>query len=414
MRAWVVIGTPSVPALSVCLALLVASPAVAAPPASSPAVMAQDSGQRDSGQEEIDRKRSELEQLRKELVERRARAKELEGKERSVESQIKEIDGNLNLAEKYIKKLEQREVEVLDELTDLEVRLTDASGTLEQRRALLALRLRAMYKQGRYRTLAALVSSSSFADVMSQVRFLHLVARRDRQVMASILRYQTEVRSTQTELENRKAEIDRIQGEKESEKSKLASLKKKRQSTMASIKGEKETHLAAAQELEDAARRIQSVIEALEAARAAEPDVMPQWASDLASAEGTIPWPVKGEVVTQFGANVHPRFGTQTYSNGIDISAPVGTPIRCVADGKVEFVDILPGYDKCIIVNHGRGYYTLYAHSTGVAVAPGQEVKGGDVIANVGDGSALKGNVLHFEIRKGKEALNPLNWLSRR
>lgn len=371
-------------------------------------------GAQDSGQDEIDRKKNELEQLRKELEEKRALAKELEGKERGVQVQINEIDGNLGLTEKYIRKLEQREGQVLEELSELEVRLNDAEGTLEQRKALLAQRLRAMYKHGRYRTLAALVSSSSFADVMSHVRFLHLVARRDKQVMLAIKSYQSEVRSTQTELENNKAEIDRIQGEKESEKKNLAALKKKRQMAMASIKTEKESHLAAAQELEETAGRIRALIATLEAARAAAPEEVPQWASDLASAEGTIPWPVTGEVVTQFGASVHPRFGTRTYSNGIDIKADLGTPIRCVADGKVEFVDVLPGYDKCIIVNHGRGYYTLYAHSTDVVVAVGQEIKGGDVLARVGDGSSLKGHVLHFEIRKGKEALNPLNWLVRK
>jgi septal ring factor EnvC (AmiA/AmiB activator) len=395
-------------ALSILLAALLI--ALGAP---HPA-LAQGAGSRGSGADEIDQKKNELEQLRKELEQRRAKAKELEGKERSVQAQIKEIDGNLALTEKYIKKLEQREVEVLDELAELEVRMNDASGTLGERKALLAKRLRAMYKYGRYRSLAALVSSSSFADVMSRVRFLHLVAKRDRQVMLSILKYQTEVRSTRTELENRKAEIDRIKSEKESEKKELASLKKKRQSMMGSIKDEKETHLAAAQELEDAARKIQSLIDALEAARAAEGDVVPQWASDLAAAEGSVPWPVSGEVVTKFGANVNPRFGTSTYSNGIDISCAAGTPIRCVADGKVEFVDRLAGYDMCIIVNHGRGYYTLYAHSTDVLVRVGQEIKGGDAIAKVGDGSSLKGNVLHFEIRKGKDALDPQNWLTRR
>jgi septal ring factor EnvC (AmiA/AmiB activator) len=394
--------------LSILLAAVLLAACVPLP------ALCQDGGARGSGGDEIDRKRDELKQLKKELEGRRAKAKELEGKERSVQAQIKEIDGNLALTEKYIKKLDVREAEVLDELAELEVRMNDASGTLGQRKALLAKRLRAMYKYGRYRSLAALVSSSSFADVMSRVRFLHLVARRDRLVMASILKYQSEVRSTQSELESSRAEIDRIKSEKESEKRNLASLRRKRQSMMSSIKDEKETHLAAAHELEEAARKIQSLIDALEAARAAEGGVVPHWASDLAAAEGSVPWPVSGKVVTKFGANVNPRFGTSTYSNGIDIGCAAGTPVRCVADGKVEFVDKLAGYGGCIIVNHGRGYYTLYAHSTNVLVRVGQEIKGGDVIAEVEGGASLKGNVLHFEIRKGKDALDPLHWLTRK
>jgi septal ring factor EnvC (AmiA/AmiB activator) len=364
----------------------------------------------DSDQEEIDKKKNELEQLRKELAAKRAKAKELEGAEKGVQAQINELDSNLALTEKYIRKLEEREKQVQNELADLEVQLTDASGTLDQRKALMGKRLRAMYKYGRYRSLAAIVSSSSFADVMSHVRFLHLVAKRDKQIMAAIHNYQAEVRSTQIELENNQAEIARIQSEKESEKKNLASTKKKRQAAIASIRGEKEAHLAAARELEETAAAIQKLIETLEAARRASKEV-PQWASDLAGAKGSVPWPVSGEVVTKFGTSVNPRFGTRTYSNGIDIKAPIGTPIRCVADGKVEFIDYLAGYDRCIIINHGRGYYTLYAHATAVRVSVGQEVKGGDPIAAVGEGSSVKGTVLHFEIRKGQEAQNPLNWL---
>jgi septal ring factor EnvC (AmiA/AmiB activator) len=249
---------------------------------------------------------------------------------------------------------------------------------------------------------------------MNRYKFLHVVANRDKDIIQSVKDYRTEVEHTHAELETSKAEIDKIQSEKSSEKKNLAALKSKRQRAMASIKEEKDTHLAAISELEESARRIQALIERLEAERAAAPAELPDWATDLASATGRLRWPVDGEVVTKFGANVHPRFGTRTYSNGVDISAPQGTPVRCVANGKVEFVDWLPGYDRCIIINHGGGYYTLYAHSSDVKVIPDQQVKGGDVIASVGEGSTLKGHALHFEIRRGKEALNPLDWLLRK
>ena len=364
-----------------------------------------------SGQDEINRRKHELETLRKQLEEKRKRAEELEGKERSVKTQIEDIEDNLRLTEKFIGKLEERERQVKQDLAEAERRLSNAQVSLDQRKALLARRLRGMYKHGRYRALAALVSASSFADVMNRYKFLHLVAKRDKEIIQSVKTYRREVEFTYAELETKKAEIDKIQKEKSTEKKNLASLKSKRQKAMASIKEEKDAHLAAITDLEESARRIQTLIERLEAERAAAAGELPDWATDIAGAAGRLRWPVEGNVVTKFGANVHPRFGTSTYSNGIDISAAQGTPVRCVADGKVEFVDWLPGYDRCIIVNHGGGYYTLYAHSSDVLVAPDQQVKGGEVIARVGEGSSLKGQVLHFEIRRGKEALNPLEWL---
>jgi septal ring factor EnvC (AmiA/AmiB activator) len=367
-----------------------------------------------AGQDEINRRKRELDALRKQLEEKRKRAKELEGQEHSVKAQIEEVEEDLRLTEKFIGKLDERETQVKQDLGEAEKRLATAQMSLEQREALLARRLRGMYKYGRYRSLAALVSASSFADVMNRYRFLHLVARRDREIIQSVKDYKREIEMTHAELETAAAEIEKIQAEKTSEKKNLASLKSKRQKAMSSIKEEKNAHLAAISELEESARKIQGLIEKLEAERAAAPEVLPDWAADLTSAAGRLRWPVDGEVVTKFGANVNPRFGTSTYSNGVDISAAVGTPVRCVADGRVEFVDWLPGYDNCVIVNHGGGYYTLYAHLSDVVVAPDREVKGGETIARVGEGSSVKGDVLHFEIRRGKDALNPQEWLLRK
>lgn len=371
-------------------------------------------GQGPAGQDEINRRKRELDTLRKQVEEKRKRAEELEGQERGVKAQIEDIEDNLRLTEKFIGKLDERERQVKQDLAEADRRLSNAQVSLDQRKGLLARRLRGMYKYGRYRALAALVSASSFADVMNRYRFLHLVAKRDREIIQSVKDYRREIELTHAELETAEAETAKIQAEKTSEKKNLAALKSKRQKAMTSIKEEKDAHLAAISELEESARKILALIERLEAARAAAPEELPDWATDLTSAAGRLRWPVDGEVVTKFGANVNPRFGTSTYSNGVDISAALGTPVRCVANGKVEFVDWLPGYDSCIIVNHGGGYYTLYAHLSDVLVAPNQEVKGGESIARVGEGSSLKGHVLHFEIRRGKEAVNPLEWLLRK
>ena len=91
----------------------------------------------------------------------------------------------------------------------------------------------------------------------------------------------------------------------------------------------------------------------------------------------------------------------------------MGTPIRCIAEGTVEFVDWLPGYGKCIIVDHGDGYYSLYAHASSIFPARGAVVRAGDVLGEVGDTGSLNGTQLYFEIRKGKDSLDPSAWLSR-
>jgi murein DD-endopeptidase MepM/ murein hydrolase activator NlpD len=121
---------------------------------------------------------------------------------------------------------------------------------------------------------------------------------------------------------------------------------------------------------------------------------------------------LRGEVVGRYGNETHPRFGTVTFNNGIDVRASQGEPVRAVARGRVDFTSSDYGsYGQMLILNHGSGYYTLYAHLSNIAVGRGQEVASGQVVGSAGDSGSLKGTILHFEIRQGRQSLNPLDWL---
>ena len=90
--------------------------------------------------------------------------------------------------------------------------------------------------------------------------------------------------------------------------------------------------------------------------------------------------------------------------------ALAGAPITAVAKGRVDYVNWLEGYGKCAIINHGGGFYTLYANASEILVSVGKDVAAGETIGRVGDTGSTIGTALHFEIRKGREALNPLEW----
>jgi septal ring factor EnvC (AmiA/AmiB activator) len=122
-------------------------------------------------------------------------------------------------------------------------------------------------------------------------------------------------------------------------------------------------------------------------------------------------WPVQGKLVRSFGRSVHPRFQTVTVNNGVNIAAQLGAPVAAVAEGKVEFCDRLPGFGQCVILDHGAGYYTLYAHLDRAFVSAGGQAARGQVIAEVGRPSAGESPQLYFEIRQGKTPLDPADWL---
>jgi len=116
-------------------------------------------------------------------------------------------------------------------------------------------------------------------------------------------------------------------------------------------------------------------------------------------------WPLNGRLTSRFG----PRNGS--FHDGIDIAAPAGTPVRAAAAGRVIFSDALRGYGNVVIIKHANGFTTVYAHHHRNLVKDGQAVQRGDVVGEVGETGRVTGPSLHFEVRSGKNARNPLHYL---
>ena len=118
--------------------------------------------------------------------------------------------------------------------------------------------------------------------------------------------------------------------------------------------------------------------------------------------------------MADFGPQTHPRFGTETLRTGIDIEAPEGAPIRAVAAGSVAYRGWLKGYGNLLVLDHGDGYHTLYAHASQVLVDEGDQVKVGELIGRVGETGSVEGPRLYFEVRYQGRAEDPGLWLRRR
>ena len=129
---------------------------------------------------------------------------------------------------------------------------------------------------------------------------------------------------------------------------------------------------------------------------------------------GRLPWPTDGRIVTAFGSQVHPRFGTRTFRNGVDIEAVEGTDVAAVYPGHVLYTGWFKGYGNLIILDHGHDYYTLYAHVADIVVREGDDVKQGQRIGTVGDTGSLAGARLYFEVRYKERPLDPADWLRQR
>ena len=119
-------------------------------------------------------------------------------------------------------------------------------------------------------------------------------------------------------------------------------------------------------------------------------------------------WPIRGRVSSEFGWRRNPMGGTGSeFHTGIDIAAPTGTAIRATGGGTVTFSGWKQGYGLTIIINHGSGLTTLYAHNSINMVNVGQRVARGDIIARVGTTGRTTGPHVHYEVRRNNTAINP-------
>jgi murein DD-endopeptidase MepM/ murein hydrolase activator NlpD len=119
-------------------------------------------------------------------------------------------------------------------------------------------------------------------------------------------------------------------------------------------------------------------------------------------------------MLTPYGSQRHPQFGTVVFRRGIDISANTGDEVRVVDAGHAVWADWYKGYGRLAIIDHGSGLYTLYGHLSQLNVAKGDKVVRGQVIGLAGDTGSLKGSKLYFEVRRNGEAEDPLAWLAPR
>jgi len=147
-------------------------------------------------------------------------------------------------------------------------------------------------------------------------------------------------------------------------------------------------------------------------ARALEGGLSPTFAGDwMQLADAPSIWPIEGRVGSSFGERQDPFNGEGAFHAGIDIDAPIGTAVRATADGDVTSAEMVAGYGREIILDHGHDLLTVYGHLFSIAVMPGQHVIRGQVIGTVGQSGRATGPHLHYEVRVHKVPVNPHKYL---
>ncbi len=357
--------------------------------------------------DEAVKQQQELENIRKELESKRKRIAELRDKEGTALAQLRNIEEELELIEELTERIDQRSRNVKVELGKEIQRLDSIGVSLNQRRALLSVRIRGIYKFYRFQRYEALLGSSSLADFFKRLKFLQLVAQEDYRLIHEFLKEKEKLERSKKTLEGKRNELEALGREKRKEEENKLGDKERRQRVLNKIKSEKKLYLQTATELEESAKKIEDFLIGYERERKkveSERDL-------FVVLKGRLKWPVEGKVVSAFGEQKHPVFKTVTFNQGIDLQAERGAEVRAIADGKVIYSSWLRGRGKFLILQHEYGYYTIYADLGEVLVEEGEEVGEGQFIARVGESALFSNWGLHFELRKGRTQLDPLEWL---
>jgi len=330
---------------------------------------------------------------------------------RAAQSAVEQAEGSLDLLEAELAS-EQRRLQrltaLLGEQTRRLQRLQD-----EYRRAveILEARVRAIYIEEQPDTLSVLVSATTFGDLIDSYEFVNRIGLQDQRIAGQVetakkraaeKRRATEhtqrlTTATVSVIAARTDEARTVRNELASNRDTLAAAERLKQGALASSRDTREEYL---QEVEALAAQSASLAAAIRDAQA----VAGSTGAGVPSASGFI-WPVNGAVVSGYGM----RWGR--LHEGIDIAASTGTPIWAAAAGTVIHAGWLGGYGNLVVVDHGNGLATAYAHASAILVGVGQQVAQGESVALVGSTGNSSGPHLHFEVRVNGAAVDPLFYM---
>jgi septal ring factor EnvC (AmiA/AmiB activator) len=373
-----------------------------------------------TGRQNLKAKQEALGEVRRQLDEARERASAARRREISLLAELEGIDRTLAQKRGALQQLDRRIVQVEAELDALEGRKDRVVEDLVSQQAALSARLVTLAR------LAAAPGAPAWTTGATALtrRGAHSHQGRQRDDLDRLTRYDAtadRLTARQEAAARARRELVELRGAVDAERAQVAAQAERRRTLLAETREDRATHERLTGELTEAARRLEALVRSLarrapaqRAVARATPAPAPGPAVGFGRDRGQLPWPTEGRVVTGFGRETHPRFGTETARSGIDIEAPEGTPIRAVAAGTVAYRGWLKGYGNLLVLDHGDGYYTLYAHASQLLVDEGDQVKGGELVGRVGETGSVEGPRLHFEVRYQSRAEDPQLWLRRR
>lgn len=343
---------------------------------------------------------SQLEDLQRQAEQQQAETDRLSERIGTVSEQLRELSADVKEAETdynaIAKELEATEMRIEENQELLEETELELSDKLAQLRG----RIRNVYMHGQVSYIDVLFGAKDFSDFLTRMDLFKRVIASDYKLVQTVLESKRVVEETRAALERQRAEEERLAKDAEEKHMELLLKKRDKDKLLEMMEYDREVSQRAYDELIAASAEVERLIQASR--------YRYQFPG---GGSGAMIWPLVGEITSEYGWRTHPIYGDARYHSGMDIGGDYGDPIVAAAAGIVTYSGWISGYGYAVIIDHGGGISTLYGHNEALAVAEGQTVSQGQVIAYCGSTGNSTGPHCHFEVREGGEPVDPMGYL---
>ena len=317
--------------------------------------------------------------------------------------QVEKLDSRIETAEKELAEQESKIAELKESISQLETELNTITEKYDKQVELFKQRMVAIYIAGDTQYLDVLLNSSSLSDFISSYYIISQLTQIDEELINNLETKKKSMDLSMQKLENEKKELATIVENQTRTTRTLQNTKKMRENFIAKLSDEEKNLQEKIDEINQQYDIVNQQILALA-----------QQGIDTAYIGGELEWPVPGytRITSKFAMRVHPITGQYKLHTGVDIGAPTGANFVAANDGIVVKAELNAAYGNMVIIDHGGGISTLYAHGSAILVEVGQSVKRGDSILKVGSTGYSTGPHAHFEVRINGIATDPLPYIT--
>ncbi|MBN2571063.1 MAG: peptidoglycan DD-metalloendopeptidase family protein [Ignavibacteriales bacterium] len=371
--------------------------------------------------DKIKEQNKELERLRKEISNLEAELSKKTTNEKESLNVLEKTNQKYLLVNKLVNQLKIEERAKESEIIKFNKKITEINNEINTIKSNYSKYIVWLYKRGSYSNLKYIFNADSFEQAMMRYRYLSLLTEQNEKNISKLNSKIDTLADYKMKLEVEKIEKTKLVAEKVKEQSSLSKLKTEKQGIVDKLKKDKGNLKKEIEEKRKAELKIKNLIAKLieeETKKNVDSDLnsnanLYEGFENFSSLKGRLIYPVgNGKIVRSFGENKNEKLNTITVNYGVDIQTNKNNSICAVADGIVSAIEWIPGYGSVIIVTHKNQYRTVYGHITDIQVVEKEKVNKNTVLGKVSE--SLEGNIVHFEIWKGRDSQNPQSWFAKK